>query len=185
MEDASLPQFRCQTCLGLQAGPPCRLFMGSAPAVAFSVRNSILSTLLVVLLKPDCWLSASFFKYFQLLCKHRLACKCRKHDIEHKVRLQNLSGPFLRPKTRSKRCLSNCASPVATALGFNLTVESECVFKTSSNSTKRRNSRPSGPSRKQESRSPRNFNTLSGRAHVFVCTVCGCTYCSNNCIVTP
>ena len=25
-----MPQFRCQTCLGLQAGPPCRLFVGSA-----------------------------------------------------------------------------------------------------------------------------------------------------------
>ena len=53
------------------------LFCSVSPAVAqraFSIRNSILPTLLVVLLKPDCW------RLGELFC---LACQCRKHDIEN------------------------------------------------------------------------------------------------------
>ena len=46
---------------------------------------------------------------FQLLCKHCLACQCRKHDIENKVRLQNLRDPSPVLFTETPRCRSCCA----------------------------------------------------------------------------
>ena len=80
-------------------------FCPVSPAVAqcaFSIRNSILPTLLVVLLNRTAGVSASFFEYFQLLCKHRLACQCRKTRHRKLGSPAKSSGPFLGPKNRLK-----------------------------------------------------------------------------------
>ena len=44
--------------------------------------------------------------------------------------------------------------------------------------------RPSGPSEARKPKSKKLQHIERPRAR-YVCTVCGCTYCSNNCIVTP
>ena len=78
---------------------------------------------------------ASIFECFQLLCRHRLACQVSQTRHRKLGSTAKSSGPFLGPRIRSKTVPSNWAAPVATAIGktlhaagFNLTVESECVF---------------------------------------------------------
>ena len=44
--------------------------------------------------------------------------------------------------------------------------------------------RPSGPSEARKPKSKKLQHIERPRAR-YVCTVCGCAYCSNNCIVTP
>ena len=118
-------------------------FCSVSPAVAqcaFSIRNSILPTLLVVLLKPDCWRLGERFRILSasLQAPSGLPVSQTRHRTLGSP--AKSSGPFLGPKTRSKNGAFQTGPPQLQlhlvrlyAAGFNLTVESDCVFKTSSN----------------------------------------------------